>query len=176
MSKKPIPPNVVVSHINLLPHRKYYAPSRTQSGCYLSSHIAFLPHSHKKNSPQNMTYSPKRAMAELRHTISFGPRATSSPMKRDEDSSPLVSDAQPQDDDDGRGRHPYKDRDRPLLSHFQSLCPFLGDDTKSSRISLFVVIIVALVGLVSIFAIVKRVVSILFMLFLSGKFGVWQLG
>lgn len=86
-------------------------------------------------------------------------------MKRDEDSSPLVSDAQPLDDDDGRGRHPYKDRDRPLLSHFQSLCPFLGDDTKSSRISLCVLIIVALVGLVSIFAIVKRVVSILSLCF-----------
>ncbi|PQP98693.1 uncharacterized protein Pyn_14104 [Prunus yedoensis var. nudiflora] len=85
-----------------------------------------------------MTYSPKRAMAELRHTISMGARGTSSPMKRDEDSSPLMSDTQPVDDDDGRGRHPYKDRDRPFFSHFQSICPSIGDDANSSRISLVV--------------------------------------
>ncbi|KAM1402885.1 hypothetical protein ACFX2I_011560 [Malus domestica] len=104
-----------------------------------------------------MTYSPKRAMAELRHSISMGARATSSPMKRDEDSSPFISDTQPQDDDDGRGRPPFKDRDRPFLSYFQSICPSISDDSNSSRISLFIVIAVAILGLVSILAIVKRV-------------------
>ncbi|PON82627.1 hypothetical protein TorRG33x02_215560 [Trema orientale] len=47
-------------------------------------------------------------MAELRHSSSVGARASSSLMKRDEDSSPLVPDAQ--SDDDSRGRHGYKDQ------------------------------------------------------------------
>lgn len=123
-----------------------------------------------------MTYSPKRAMAELRRSISMGARGTSSPMKRDEDSSPLMSDTQPVDDEDGRGRHPYKDRDRPFFSHFQSICPSIGDDANSSRILLVVVIVVALLGLVSILAIVKRVVLVLFVLFLVWISGVWKLG
>lgn len=104
-------------------------------------------------------------MAELRHSSSIGARVSSSPMKRDEDASPLIPDTQPNDDDedDSRGRHVHKDRDRSFWSHFQSLCPFLNDDARvsshSSRISLFLLIFVVLVGLISIFSIVKRLVS-----------------
>ncbi|KAM1091223.1 hypothetical protein ACFX2J_018533 [Malus domestica] len=104
-----------------------------------------------------MTYSSKRAMAELRHSISMGVRATSSPMKRDENSFPFISDTHPQDDDDGRGRPPFKDCDHPFLSYFQSNCPLIFDDSNSSRISLFIIIAVAILGLFSILAIIKRV-------------------
>lgn len=104
-------------------------------------------------------------MAELRHSSSIGARASSSPMKRDEDASPFIPDTQPNenDDDDSRGRHVHKDRDRSFWSHFQSLCPFLSDDSRvsyhSSRIPLFLLIFVVLVGLISIFSIVKRLVN-----------------
>lgn len=114
---------------------------------------------------KNMAYCPKRAVAELRHSGSSGARASSSPMKRDGDDSPLIPDTQPNDDDDddSRGRHAHKDRDRPFWSYFQSLCPFLSDDARvsphSSRIPLFVLIFVVLVGLISIFSIAKRLVS-----------------
>ncbi|KAL3726399.1 hypothetical protein ACJRO7_031312 [Eucalyptus globulus] len=114
-----------------------------------------------------MSFSPKRAMAELRHSSSLGSRAVSSPMKRDGgDSSPLVPDSRPlvDDDDDGGGggRHSSRDRDRPLLSHLpHSLCPpHFSDDPRvpphGSRISIFLLLVVALVGLISIFSIVHR--------------------
>ncbi|PON64278.1 GDP-fucose protein O-fucosyltransferase [Parasponia andersonii] len=98
-------------------------------------------------------------MAELRHSSSIGARASSSPMKRDEDSSPLVSDAQ--SDDDARGRHAYyKDRDRSFSSYLHSLCPFLADDSRvspqSSRIPLFLLVFVVLIASISIFSIFKR--------------------
>ncbi|KAM1009030.1 hypothetical protein FF1_005355 [Malus domestica] len=49
-----------------------------------------------------MTYSLKRTMAELTHFIPMRARATSSPIKRDEDSSLFISNTQPQDDSHGR--------------------------------------------------------------------------
>ncbi|KAF8015606.1 hypothetical protein BT93_H1199 [Corymbia citriodora subsp. variegata] len=107
-------------------------------------------------------------MAELRHSSSLGSRASSSPMKRDDDSSPLVPDSRaPLDDDDGGGvggggRHSSRDRDRPLWSHLHSLWPqhFFSDDPRvpphGSRIPIFLLLVVALVGLISIFSIVHR--------------------
>ncbi|KAM1240757.1 hypothetical protein ACFX2J_046033 [Malus domestica] len=59
-----------------------------------------------------MTYSLKRTMTELRHSIPMRARATSSPIKRDEDSSLFISNTQPQDDDDSHGR-PSLQRSRP---------------------------------------------------------------
>lgn len=87
-------------------------------------------------------------------------------MKRDEDSSPLISDAL--SDDDARGRHhAYKDRDRSFWSCLHSLCPFLSDDARvspqSSRISLFLLVFVVLIASISIFSIVKRLVSSLYL-------------
>ena len=77
---------------------------------------------------------------ELRHSSSIGPRATSSPMKCDGDSSPLIPENYPDDNED-RDRHSSKDCDR-LFSwyNFHSWCPFFGDDSRvspyNSRISL----------------------------------------
>ena len=100
-------------------------------------------------------------MVELRHSTSLGNRATSSPMKRDEDSSPLVPDRQSEDDDD-RDRHSIRDRYYSRLS-FQSLCPYFGDDARvspyNSRISLFFVFLVVAGGLIAVFSIIKRLVS-----------------
>lgn len=121
----------------------------------------------------NLLYSPKRAMAELRHSSSLGSRASSSPMKRDGDSSPLIPDNHhhhhhqlDDDDHDDRDRHSSKDRDRPFLSHhFHSLCPFFNDDSRvsphTSRISLFFIFFLVLVALISIFSIVNKWVSLL---------------
>ncbi|XP_054822254.1 protein PECTIC ARABINOGALACTAN SYNTHESIS-RELATED isoform X1 [Prosopis cineraria] len=107
----------------------------------------------------NLLYSPKRAMAELRHSSSLGSRASSSPLKRDGDSSPLMPDNQLHDDDE-RDRHASKERDRPLFSHFQHLCPFFNDDARvslhNSRISLFLFFLLVLVGLVTVFSIVNK--------------------
>ncbi|XP_022945581.1 protein PECTIC ARABINOGALACTAN SYNTHESIS-RELATED isoform X1 [Cucurbita maxima] len=100
-------------------------------------------------------------MVELRHSTSLGNRATSSPMKRDEDSSPLVPDRQSEDDDD-RDRHSIRDRYYSRLS-FQSLCPYFGDDARvspyNSRISLFFVFLVVAGGLIAVFSIIKRLNS-----------------
>lgn len=105
-----------------------------------------------------MAYSPKRAMAELRHSTSIGARS-SSPMKRDDDSSPLAPDTLP-DDDGGRGR---RDHDRSFMSHFLMLCPFLPDEARvsshNSKISTFLLVLIAFVGLISVFSIFWRLVS-----------------
>lgn len=91
-------------------------------------------------------------MAELRHSSSIGSRATPSPMKRDDVTSPLAPDNLPHDDDGGRDRHP-RDRVRSFLSNIQSLWPFFPDETRahshSSKISLFLFLLVILVGLLS---------------------------
>lgn len=119
-------------------------------------------HSKKRFTQNSGSHSPKRAMAELRHSSSIGARSSSSPMKRDEGSSPLISDTQ--SDDDARGRHVYKDRgDRSFCSYFYSLCPFLNEDarvsTQGSRISLFLLVFVVLVASISIFSVVRHLVS-----------------
>ena len=104
-------------------------------------------------------------MIELRHSSSIGPRATSSPMKRDGDSSPLIPENYPDDDED-RDRHSSKDRDRPFSWYnFHSWCPFFGDDSRvspyNSRISLCLLFVLVLAGLISAFSIVNHWVSAL---------------
>ncbi|KAL0539055.1 hypothetical protein IC582_023231 [Cucumis melo] len=100
-------------------------------------------------------------MVELRHSSSLGNRATSSPMKRDEDSSPLVPDRQSEDHDD-RDRHSIRDRSYSRLT-FQSLCPYFGDDSRvspyNSKISLFLVFLVVAAGLIAVISIVRRLNS-----------------
>ncbi|CAK9176006.1 unnamed protein product [Ilex paraguariensis] len=99
-------------------------------------------------------------MAELRHSSSMSSRATASPMKRDDVSSPLSPDNLPYDDDDDRHS---RDRVRSFLSNFQSLLPFLGDETRvhsrNFKISLFLFLIVILAGLVLVSSIVNRWVN-----------------
>ncbi|XP_057948800.1 protein PECTIC ARABINOGALACTAN SYNTHESIS-RELATED isoform X1 [Malania oleifera] len=103
-----------------------------------------------------MAFSPKRATAELRHSSSLGSRASSSPMKRDEDSSPLMPENHPDQDDDD-DRHSSRDRDRPCWSN---LFPFVADEPRAlvqnSKISLLVIFIVILAGLISVSSIVNR--------------------
>ncbi|XP_061372289.1 protein PECTIC ARABINOGALACTAN SYNTHESIS-RELATED [Gastrolobium bilobum] len=99
-------------------------------------------------------------MAELRHsTSSLGSRASSSPMKRDGDSSPLIPDNHLPDDDE-HDRHSSKDRDRHLCSYFQYLYSFFTDEPRvpppNSRISLFFTLLLLLVGLVFIFSILHK--------------------
>lgn len=114
-----------------------------------------------------LAFSPKRAMAELRHSSSLGARAGSSPMKRDDTASPLIHEHQADDDDDGRSRHPFRDRDRPIWSYFS----FLSDDPRvfqhNSRISLFLVLFIVVVGVISVFSIVNHLVSYLLLLLCS---------
>ncbi|XVE92308.1 hypothetical protein REPUB_Repub01dG0085600 [Reevesia pubescens] len=111
-----------------------------------------------------VAYSPKQAMAELRHSSSsLGSRATSSPMKRDEEASPLIHDHIPQGDDDDHPRHFVRDRDRSFWSQIQTLFPFFNDDPRVSqhgyRISLLLLLFVAIVGLISIFSILHPLVK-----------------
>ncbi|KAJ6771164.1 O-FUCOSYLTRANSFERASE 2-RELATED [Salix koriyanagi] len=61
-------------------------------------------------------------MAELRHSSSLGARASSSPMKRDEDASPLIHGTTHDDDD---RHHLSRDRDRSFWS-------FLSDDPRNA--------------------------------------------
>ncbi|AES72149.2 putative GDP-fucose protein O-fucosyltransferase [Medicago truncatula] len=97
-------------------------------------------------------------MAELRHSSSLGARATSSPMKRDGDSSPLIPDNDLSDD-----RHSPKDRDRPPCSHFHHLCSFFTDDPRvslhNSKISIFLVSLLILAGVISVFTILNKLNS-----------------
>lgn len=97
-------------------------------------------------------------MAELRHSSSLGARATSSPMKRDGDSSPLIPDNDLSDD-----RHSPKDRDRPPCSHFHHLCSFFTDDPRvslhNSKISIFLVSLLIIVGVISVFTILNKLNS-----------------
>lgn len=124
-----------------------------------------------------LAFSPKRAMAELRHSSSIGSRATAgssaSPMKRDEAlaSSPLCPDNAPvtDDDDDNRNRH-FRDRGlRSIFSaHLNSLFPFfhLNDDSRSqpynSKIWLFVLLLIVVAGVTAISSIISRWVSLFY--------------
>ncbi|KAG2708101.1 hypothetical protein I3843_05G160600 [Carya illinoinensis] len=98
-------------------------------------------------------------MVELRHSSSIGSRASSSPMKRDDVSSPLSPDNHPSYDDD-HDRHSSKDRDRHFWYHLPSICPFFNDDARfsphNSRIWLLFVLFLALAGFVSVSSIVNR--------------------
>ncbi|KAK9019063.1 hypothetical protein V6N11_034102 [Hibiscus sabdariffa] len=104
-------------------------------------------------------------MVELRHSSSsLGSRAAFSPMKRDDDASPLIRDhfsPQPQVED--HPRHSSRDRDRPFWWQFHSISPCFKDDPRFSQrgsmISLFVLILIAIAGLISIFSILHRLVK-----------------
>ncbi|KAF6157502.1 hypothetical protein GIB67_004440 [Kingdonia uniflora] len=92
-------------------------------------------------------------MAELRHSSSIGSRASSSPLKRDEDTSPLII---PEDD-----RYSSRDRDRSSSSssfffsqHFSNLFPYVNDETRvstqqHSKILLALLSLTLIVGFVS---------------------------
>ena len=80
-------------------------------------------------------------MIELRHSSSIGPRAISSSMKCDGDSSPLILENY-LDNDEDHDRHSSKDPDRPFSWYnFHSWCPFFGGDSRvspyNSKISLY---------------------------------------
>lgn len=100
-------------------------------------------------------------MAELRHSSSIGSRATPSPSKRDDATSPLAPDNILEYDDDGRDRH-SRDRVRSFFSNVQSLWPYFSDETRAhslivnSKISLFLLIAVILAGLLSVSSILNR--------------------
>ena len=102
-------------------------------------------------------------MAELRHSSSIGTRATPSPLKRDEDSSPFL----PDNPTDHYDRHSSRDRDRdrPFWSNFHSICPYFSDEPRVSphnyKISLFWILLVILVGFISISAILNGLVGAL---------------
>ncbi|KAJ0038965.1 hypothetical protein Pint_22847 [Pistacia integerrima] len=95
-------------------------------------------------------------MAELRHSSSLGSRTGSSPMKRDDTASPLIHEHRADNDDEGRVRHSFRDRDRPNWFNF----PFFSDDPRvsqhSSKISLFLVLFIILAAGISVFSIVNR--------------------
>lgn len=101
-------------------------------------------------------------MAELRHSSSLGARV-SSPMKREEDSSPLIhGNASPKDDEEDHRhvRHHFsRDRDRPFWFNL----PFFGEDPRASlhnnRISLILLAAIALAGLISVFSIFNHLNS-----------------
>ena len=142
------------------------------------SRVSFIHQSRKsqskrrKQSFRKLAYSPKRAMVELRHSnSSLGSRASSSPMKRDEDASPLIHDRIRQDDDDNHPRHSLRDRDRSFWSQIHSFFPFFSDDPRvsqhGSRISLLLFLFVAIAGLISIFSILHRLVRKRFTLLLN---------
>lgn len=108
-------------------------------------------------------------MAELRHSSSLGSRSSSSPLRAggaagDEDSSsPHVYDHSPNggDDEDGRPRHPLRDRDRPIWYHF------LGDDSRVSpqknKISILLILILAVASLISVYGIINHLVSFFYL-------------
>ncbi|KAB2088278.1 hypothetical protein ERO13_A04G136900v2 [Gossypium hirsutum] len=104
-------------------------------------------------------------MVELRHSgSSLGSRASSSPMKRDEDASPLIfNDHVLRDDDDDHPRHSFRDRYRSFWSKIYSFFPFLNDDPRfsqhGSRISLLLLVFIAVAGLISFFSILQRLNS-----------------
>ncbi|PPD77276.1 hypothetical protein GOBAR_DD25800 [Gossypium barbadense] len=133
-------------------------------GC---SYFTSKPAESKKRKPsaRKLAYSPKRAMVELRHSgSSLGSRASSSPMKRDEDASPLIfNDHVLRDDDDDHPRHSFRDRYRSFWSQIYSFFPFLNDDPRfsqhGSRISLLLLLFIAVAGLISFFSILQRLNS-----------------
>ncbi|KAJ8758866.1 hypothetical protein K2173_002645 [Erythroxylum novogranatense] len=96
-------------------------------------------------------------MAELRHSSSLGGRASSSPMKRDGDVSPLIQDSV--HDDDDRRHHFSRDRDRPFWSSL--IFSYFGDDPRFSlhslrTPSLIVLAILVFAGLTSVYSIYNR--------------------
>jgi hypothetical protein len=99
-------------------------------------------------------------MAELRHSSSLGGRATPSPRKRDDVTSPLSSSSDTHlshDDDGGRDRHP-RDRFRSLFSnHFQLL-----DETARNNFKIFIffVTLLAFAGVYSVYSVISHLVSI----------------
>ncbi|MFS8030712.1 putative GDP-fucose protein O-fucosyltransferase [Helianthus anomalus] len=98
-------------------------------------------------------------MAELRHNSSIGARATPSPRKRDDVTSPLSSDnnlPRDVDDDGGRDRHP-RDRFRSLFSnHFQLLDDSARVYSQNFKILLFIVTVVAFAGLFTIYSVITH--------------------
>ncbi|XP_047318854.1 protein PECTIC ARABINOGALACTAN SYNTHESIS-RELATED-like [Impatiens glandulifera] len=99
-------------------------------------------------------------MAEFRHSTSLGNRATSSPMKRDDESSPFVPDRQ--SDTETYDRH-SKDRVRSLLSNFHFMWSYFGEESRfqpqNSKISLLLIFFTLLIGLVSIISFLSRINS-----------------
>nr|DAD30765.1 TPA_asm: hypothetical protein HUJ06_009616 [Nelumbo nucifera] len=89
----------------------------------------------------------------------MGTRASSSPMKREEDTTPLVLKNQADDDEDDHDRH-SRDRDRPFCLGLQSLFPYFSDETRvslqHSKISLAVLPLILIAGLISIPSIWNR--------------------
>ncbi|KAK4763940.1 hypothetical protein SAY87_013378 [Trapa incisa] len=81
-------------------------------------------------------------------------------MKRDGESSPLVSESRPGDDDDD-ARYSARDRDCSFWNQFRSLCPpHFGDDHRgspnNSRISMLLLLSLALAGLISIYSVASH--------------------
>ncbi|KAK4780774.1 hypothetical protein SAY87_016880 [Trapa incisa] len=106
-----------------------------------------------------MTFSPKRAMAEVRYSSLLGSWSSSSPMKHNGESSPLISESHLDDDDDGL--YSGRDHDRGLWSYLYTLRPsHFSDDNRfsphSSGISGFLLSAIVLAALISIFSIMSR--------------------
>ncbi|MBA0563229.1 hypothetical protein Golob_008221, partial [Gossypium lobatum] len=107
--------------------------------------------------------SRKPVMVELRHpSSSLGSRVASSPIKRDEDTSPLIHDHFSQHDEN-HPRHSSRDRERSFWWQTYSFSSFSKDDPRfsqrGSRISLFLLLFVAIAGLISVFSILHRLNS-----------------
>ncbi|MFS7943890.1 hypothetical protein Hanom_Chr06g00505531 [Helianthus anomalus] len=98
-------------------------------------------------------------MAELRHSTSIGGRATPSPRKRDDVTSPLSSDNHPlrDDDDDGdRDRH-HRDRFRSLFSnHFQLLDDSARVYSNNFKILLFFITVLAFAGMFTVYSVISH--------------------
>ncbi|KAL8208245.1 hypothetical protein R6Q57_007657 [Mikania cordata] len=99
-------------------------------------------------------------MAELRHSTSIGSRATSSPRKRDDVTSPLSSDNHlPQYNDHhdgGRDRHP-RDRFRSLFSnHFQLLDDSARVYSRNFKILVFFITILAFAGMFTVYSVISH--------------------
>ena len=116
---------------------------------------------------------------ELRHSSSIGPWATSSLMKHDSDSSPMIPENY-LDDDENRDRHSSKDRNRPFSWYnFHSWCLFFGNDSRvspyNSKISLCLLFILVLASLISTFSIINHWVSALVSchFWLCAFWGIW---
>ncbi|KAL7608873.1 protein PECTIC ARABINOGALACTAN SYNTHESIS-RELATED isoform X1 [Lactuca sativa] len=97
-------------------------------------------------------------MAELRHSSSIGGRATPSPRKRDDVTSPLSSDNHPlhDDDDGGRDRYP-RDRFRSLFSnHFQLLDESARFYSNNFKILLLLISVIVFAGIFSVYSVISR--------------------
>ncbi|XP_024994621.1 protein PECTIC ARABINOGALACTAN SYNTHESIS-RELATED isoform X3 [Cynara cardunculus var. scolymus] len=97
-------------------------------------------------------------MAELRHSSSIGGRATPSPRKRDDVTSPLSTENHPprDDDDGGRDRYP-RDRFRSLFSnHFQLLDESARFYSHNFKILLLFITILAFAGMYSVYSVISH--------------------